>query len=593
MESMSVAPLSTMSEKQNELLQKFITILKAYKINVRLNTQDCGIGYPLALDVEHDEQGNMVCIGVYDGTEANIYTAVSPFLKATLENLNCTIIAHNGKGDMDSLRQWGINVRDEQLIWDTMLIGHIIDSSLHSYGLKDMAKRELSIDYPDYDAIVGKRTAKQSTPRITLDQQPIELVAAYNAMDCYATYQLYLKQYNSEFASAANCTAYFRDLEKPASLVFTKMENRGICVDLEYLRSLQTTLVTKQSPIISEIVAELGQINLNSPKQLLEALNAKGIYPKLKNKSSTDKRALAALADNRIVSNLLKYSELDTLLCSFVNPYIQRNQEVVRPFFNQCGTRTGRPSCSNPNLLQIPQRTENGKLVRRMFVPRPGSSLLDCDYGQIEPRVLAHLSGDPALCDLFNNEIDFHTYTAERLGISRDRAKILNLSVGYRATFVSVMSQLGCDKNEAQTQIDRWWALFPTLRRWQDRLIYETKRSQYCTTLLGRRIKVDGLSNGNKWQREAAERQLINNITQGSAAEIMKRAMIDIDAGLPTIGLLCQIYDELLIEVPTVHVDVVRDYVVDKMANAVKLKVPLTVDSGIGADWSSAKEGNE
>jgi len=184
---------------------------------------------------------------------------------------------------------------------------------------------------------------------------------------------------------------------------------------------------------------------------------------------------------------------------------------------------------------------------------------------------------------MFNNGIDFHEYTATRLGITRDKAKILNLSVGYRATFKSVMSQLKCDQNEAQKQIDAWWALFPQLRRWQDKLIYDSKRSQFCTTLLGRRIRIDNLSESNPWKRESAERQLINNITQGSAAEIMKMAMIGIDSVAPQLGLLVQVYDELLFESPKIERDM--DIITYQMKTAVILDVPLTVDAHSGSNW--------
>lgn len=572
----------SLSAKQSQLLETFRGLIKQYDISLVINDEYCDRANQLvSLDIEHDEQGNLVGIGLYDGVTAFYFTYITPEIKAAIEGRD--IIAHNGVSDFECLRQWGIQVRDEQLAHDTMLVGHIIDSSLKSYGLKDMAKRELGIIYPSYDDIVGKHTKKQSIERITLDKQPIELVAMYNAIDCFVTYKLYEKQY----VCLLSVSQYFIELEKSCANTFADMSTRGLCVDLDYLSDLKETLEAQQAPIKAEILNELGNINLNSPKQLLEALHAKEIFPTLKGKPSTDKRALACHSHSGVVSQLLKFGELETLLASFVRPYIERNQDVVHPFFNQCGTRTGRPSCSNPNLLQIPRRTENGKLVRRMFVPRSGFQLGDCDYGQIEPRVLAHLSDDPALCEMFNANVDFHQFTADKLGISRDRAKILNLSVGYRATFKSVAAQLGCSDQEAQREIDKWWALFPALRRWQDRLIYDSRHSGFCTTLLGRRIKVDNLESRNQWQREAAERQLINNITQGSAAEIIKKAMIKVstDSRLsPTFGLLVQVYDELLWE----SEDALRDgvIVIDNMVNALKLKVPLTVDCKIGNNWA-------
>ena len=363
------------------------------------------------------------------------------------------------------------------------------------------------------------------------------------------------------------------------------MSNRGICVDLGYLESLKQLLEEQKAPIEAEIKNSLGSINLNSPKQLLEALNEKGIYPVFKGKPSTDKRALAYKANEPIIGKLLEYSQTDTLLTSFVYPYLERNQQIVHPFYNQCGTRTGRLSCSNPNLLQIPKHTENGTKVRKMFIPRPAMAFGDCDFGQIEPRVLAHLSKDPVMCQMFNDGVDFHSFTAERLRIIRDKAKVLNLSVGYRATFKSVSQQLRCSDEEAQQQINSWWGLFPTLRRWQESLIFESKRSGFCTTLLGRRIKVEDLSHGNQWRREGAERQLINNIAQGSAAEIMKLAMIGIVNYSKTtpIGLLVQIYDELLFESQYIEQDL--NFVVHHMKNAIKLDIPLIVDCKTGPNW--------
>lgn len=399
--------------------------------------------------------------------------------------------------------------------------------------------------------------------------------------------------------NSIKCLEYYENLEKPLASILQNMSTRGVRVDLAYLQQLKTILEAQQKPIKDAILNELGPINLNSPKQLLKALNEKEIYPTLKGKPSTDKRALASLHSEPIIAKLLAFSEIDTLLCSFVYAYLDRGQEYVHPFFNQVGTRTGRLSCSNPNLLQIPRRTENGKKVRKMFIPRDGMVMGDCDFGQIEPRLMAHLSKDPAMCEMFNNGIDFHTFTAERLGITRDKAKVLNLSVGYLATGYSVGQQLGCSMEDADEVIEEWWRLFPALRRWEDKLVYESTKSGYCTTLLGRRIKIDNLDStefffhretGRKvfWKKEAAMKQLINNIAQASAREVMAMAMIGISHSklfTPTFGLLVQVYDELLWESASPEYD--KNLVITAMQNAVTLDVPLTVDCKTGPDWSA------
>lgn len=579
-----------LSPKQSELLGIFENLVRELGINLYLNEPLPAIKEPVSIDIEHDESGGYVGIGIYILSTNNHYWYTDSIYLDSTALSSLSLVAHNGISDFDILRHWGFKVNDEQLVYDTMLFAHILDSSLKAYGLKDRSRLDLNVVYPSYDDIVGKRTAKQITPRLTLDKQPPRLVQLYNALDCYVTAKLYYQQCRNATSDdyfGSKEAQYFNTVEKPLAPILSEMSTRGIRVDLQYLRGLKMELEAQQAPIKASILNELGPINLNSPKQLLGALNAKEIFPSLKGKPSTDKRALAGVSDSPIVKALLHYSELDTLLCSFVSPYLERGQEFIHPFFNQTGTRTGRLSCSNPNLLQIPRRTENGKKVRRMFIPRDGFTLGSCDYGQIEPRLLAHLSKDPAMCDMFNKGIDFHSYTAERLGIDRDKAKVLNLSVGYRATYKSVMQQLGGSDGEAQEQINKWWGLFPSLRRWQDRLIYDAKRSGFCTTLLGRKIRVEDLSHVNVWRREGAERQLINNITQASAREVMAMAMIHLakDTRLsPTFGLLIQVYDELVFESSSINSD--KLIVIEDMQKAVKLDVSLTVNCKIGTDWS-------
>lgn len=548
-----------------------------------------------SLDVEDDEQGNFVGLGIYS-PQSNTVWYWSDFELAKKIQIP-KFCAHNGRTDLYKLQQWGFNVTEENLVWDTQLMAHILDSSISvGFGLKDLAKTQLDITYPSYDDIVGKHRNKTKTSpkcnkqqpdccgRRTLDKQPLEIVSNYNAMDCVATYKLYEQQMKQITSASLD---YFHSLEKKVSFIFDRMERRGISLDVPYLTNLMAELSSKKEGLEAQIKNELGNINLNSPKQLLEALHAKEIRPTLKGKASTDKRAMARLAETPIVAQLLGFSELETLLSSFIIPYLERQTDVVHPSFHQCGTRTGRPSCSNPNLLQIPRRTDNGRLVRSMFKAKEGYLFGDCDFGQIEPRILAHLSKDSSMCAMFNSGVDFHSYTSDSLRRDREKAKVLNLSVGYRATFKSVSQQLKCSDQTAQDEIDKWWGLFPELYDWQQKLIYESKRTGYCTTLMGRRIKIEGLNEYNKWKREAAERQLINNIAQASATEVMKKAMIEIDeAG---INILVQVYDELLFEEKEEDIENAMQIVVNLMENCVKLDVPLTVDGGIGRTWTDAK----
>lgn len=546
-----------------------------------------------SLDVEDDEQGHFVGIGIYDPNCNTCYYWSDWEIAKQLQIPK--FIGHNGLSDVRKLQTWDYPIDDSWLLWDTQLMSHILDSSRRKYGLKHLAKEDLGIEYPSYDDIVGKRTEKQTKPRITLDKQPLELVANYNAMDCYTTYKLYEKQKQQDQVGEYKYGYgwdYFQAIEKPAAIVFEAMTEKGISIDLAYLTKLKQTLEAQKDPLSRQIKNELGDINLNSPKQLLEALNGKGIFPVLKGKPSTDKRALESLRSNAIVSSLLKFSELETLLTSFVSPYIERGETVgqtdgvftVHPQFHQTGTRTGRPSCSNPNLLQIPKRSDNGKLVRKMFVARPGHMFGRCDYKEGEPRMLAHLSQDKDMCALFNEGRGFHDYFAEHLNISRDKAKVFDLETYYRVTKYGVARHLNCGLQEAQRRIDEAWNLFPGLYDWEQRVIYDAKKNGFITTLKGRRIRIDELDSPNSWKREAAERRCMNNLAQASLQECTKAAMIGIHkAG---INILLQVYDDLLIESPEDAISADIEIMIDIMESITTLSIPMKVDSGIGYDWS-------
>lgn len=598
--SVSAESFMPLSPSEQDLADVLASLVELYECKPVIDIETTTITGPVAIDVEHDEAGNYVCVGVFDGTRSYAFTSAERLL-ASLANVG-TYIAHNGKGDFEQLNEWGFRLSRDQLIHDTMLEAHLADSSQLGYGLKDLAKRELGISYPAYsDLVKDKKVSKTETFRRTLDKWPIEVVANYNALDCYVTYKLYEQQISAK--DAVNIPANLRKLVYDCSWVFQRMENRGARVDLTYLAALGQDLEKQLSGITGELNTLVpGVENWDSPKQRLEGLAKVGINGELKGKPSASKPALEKFRDNPIVSKLFNHSEVNTLLKMFVRPYLERGTAVVHPFFNQVGTRTGRLSCSNPNLLQIPKRSDNGTKVRRMFIARDGFVLGDCDFGQIEPRLMAHLSKDPSLCKLFNEGVDFHTYTAESLGITRDRAKVLNLSVGYRATPASVSKQLKCEWDEAEAAIKAWWTQFPQLWAWQEKLIWQTRKDGYFHTLLGRRVRVDGLNDTESYvnrrtrrtvfpKREAAERQLINNIAQASAAEVMQLAMCQVDkAGH---AIIIQVYDQLVLELHEDSSGMELWNVKKMMENCIKLDVPLTVDAKFGTSWADVKHEEE
>lgn len=572
-------PSSTSSSSPFDLSQPETWGPKSHGVALLINPAHLPENFPWVIDVEDDEKGGFVGIGVMANPDTvSYFTSLSEPLKKALEQL--PLIAHAGRTDLHKLKKWGVNVKPEQLFFDTMQAAHTIDSTRRAYGLKDLAREICGIHYPDYKDLTGRGRNKA-----TLDALPTELVANYNAMDCIATYRLWLR-----FKDAMDgCLGYFEQLEMPVSHVLYRMEEKGIQVSLSRLEELKKRIGARRNDLEAQIKRVLGPINLNSPKQLLAALNAQSIYPTLKRKPSTDKRALEPFKGKRVIDLLVKYSQLETLLCSFINPYLERGSEHVYPEFLQARTRTGRLACKNPNLQQIPARTIEGGAIRSAFVPSSSRLFWDGDFGQIEPRIMAHLSEDPALCGMFREGTNFHRFTAERMGMSKDRAKVLNLSVGYRATSKSVSQQLKCSEAEAQKEIDRWWAMFPRLRQWEDETIAKARRDGYVTTLYGRRIKLENICSSVSWQREAAERDAVNNLVQGSAAEIMKKALIDLDKEGADIRV--SIHDEALIELSgnSGDLDKKADRYAEVMRNCVNLRVPLSVEWRVGSNWQECK----
>lgn len=565
-----------------------------YGVKLYINP-DWGINFydGMSLDVEDDEAGNCIGIGMYS-PELNCcyyWNDKESLRQLTFVYRTTKFIAHNGRTDIAKLQKWGFDVSEANLMWDTQIFAHLIDSSRPNYGLKALAKEELNIEYPSYEDLTGKKTSKN---HITLDKLPLEVTANYNAMDCLATYRLYEKQQKGLHSTQIQpLSHYYFEIEKPLAFVLQRMEQRGVRIDLPYVKNeLKPYLEKQKEPLEKAIKNELGDINLNSWQQKLEALAKKKIFPikpfgKNKGKPSTDESALEKFQHIPVVANLLAYSKIQKLTSTYVDPYIESGIETVHPYFNQCGTRTGRFSCSGPNLQNIPVHTEDGKRVRRMYIPREGYLFGEADYGQGEPHMLAVLSKNPKMIEMFNRGIDFHTFFANGMNIPREVAKVFDLETYYGATEYGVARTLNCTEFEAQKAIEKAWNLFPGLEDWRNQLIYETKKRGYFTTLFGRRIKVDNLDEYNKWKREAAQRQLMNNICQASLGEVVKKAMIAVDkAG---IDILVQVHDSLLLEMPKEYAEEQMSEAMNLMNNCVKLDVPLVTDGHIADNWSDCK----
>lgn len=401
-------------------------------------------------------------------------------------------------------------------------------------------------------------------------------------------------------------TPIYKDLLWPLGEVLNAMEERGILIDLDYLEQLRKELEEDREKLIDKLENELGPIqrkfdivendfklklNLNSPKQLLEALNGKGIIPKYKGKASVDKRGLRSMESTPLISQLLGFSELETLLSSFITPLLEQGRQseaVIHPFFSQTATRTGRLACYRPNLQQIPTHTENGRKVKSAFIARPGYKFVELDYSAIEPRMLAHFSKSRALIELFKSGVNFHDFTAKRLGISRQAAKVLNLSTGYRATKYALAFQLKSSVEDAEKQLNDWWGLWPDLMLWENNLIAVTKQKGYIDTLLGRRIYIDSLDSNDQKIRNTAERRVIENLAQGSTSDLVGMAMIELHKN--DLFIVNQIHDAVLLEVSE---DTLEESIIKAcniLEHIIELEVPLVCEVKIGSSWGTMVE---
>ncbi len=554
-----------------------------------------------AVDIENNKDGSFAGAGVYAGGTVAYYASRLETL-----DLPTRIIGHSFNTDGHKLRGWGVPFDPRSCVDDTQIAAFALDSTADT-SLKDLAKNKHGILYPSFYSMVKKKKGVktlaehvQSLMNWTYDpvwenkrlndtvkwdfqpsELPVELLAAYNIMDCYVTWL--------EFNRTANTTpAYYRTLNMPLSYVLFNMEELGVKFDQTKRAELQVILETRLAELQIAISNVLGPINLDSPKQLLEALQGIGLDPKWKGKPSTDKRGLAKFVGNPLIDNLLQFSTYSTLLTSYVQKYEAYGDSIIHPWFGQCKTRTARLACSNPNLQQIPVKTELGKYFRRMFVPtRKGYSLFAADFGQIEPRILAHDSKDKALCQMFKDGIDFHDFTSQRMGIDRATAKVLNLSVGYRATRFSVARQLKVDQWEAQRAIDKWWSMFPRLAEWEEQVICKARNDGGVYTMDGRFIPVDHLNDSDQFSREHAERMAINNKVQGTAGEINTRALIGLDNHGAELSI--SIHDEAVGEVQSHLAEMILPRYTKIMEECIKLDVPLVVNMKSGNNWEECK----
>jgi DNA polymerase-1 len=550
----------------------------------------------LAMDVEDNEAGKFVGIGLYDGGKSVLYfTRITEALKAFLEAAQ--FVCQNGKYDLHQLRRWGVNVRAEQLVFDTMLASYVIDSTKESHGLKDNAVGLLGIEYPTYKEIVVSGRAKT-----TLDHQPIELVSAYNALDCICTHKLYVR-YASGFSDAQY--EYFHKLEMPVARLLFEMEQEGVQVSVEYLRELDVLFALEIQRLLTVIgrfvlrpsASPTGEpggkankrrkkepkgFNVGSPKQVKDLL----LRPNGVRVESTNKEALDAYQGVPLVQLLGRHRELAKLRGTYTQGLLSLDSlPRVHTTLNQVsydaagdswgGIRSGRLSSSNPNLNNIPARTQTGNYLRRAFIPQVGHVFVDADYSQIEPRLMAHYSHDSRMMDIFRAGLDFYEGWTRYINRPRKMLKTYGMAKFYGAGLQKIAYILKCSESEAHDIDNTAQQVFSVFFGWKQDTERACAKRCYVETMFGRRIKLED------------PRLAVPYLIQGSAAEILKQAMLDCTkAGYRPV---LPIHDEMLFEAKPENAEKAAVDIKRIMESVATLNVPLIAEVGIGANWAEAK----
>ncbi len=516
--------------------------------------------------------------------------------------------AHNAAFDLMVLRRHGIDVAP--VAFDTMIAEWIIDPTSRNLGLKNMVWVRTGIEMTPIEDLIGRGRGQ-----ITMDRVPIERVAPYAAADAALTHHM-VEQLRPELEQR-KVARLFHEVEMPLVPVLADMEMAGIAVDVPYLRELSADLGARLAALeqrIYDLSEGYGKFNLGSPKQLNDVLFGKLQLPteglrKTTHGFSTDAATLEGLREHHpIVGAILEWRELSKLqstyvdaLPALVNPQTGR----IHTSFNQTGTVTGRLSSSEPNLQNIPVRTEEGRRVRRAFVAPEGHVLLAVDYSQVELRVLAHYSQDQALLAAFREGRDIHRATAAAVFHvapedvtyeQRSFAKSVNFGLMYGMGAFRLARDSDLTLAEAEAFIAEYFAQFPGVRRYLDESIERAKKQGYLETLLGRRRYFPEFSKDRKvgyQARQRAEREAINMPIQGTAADIIKIAMIDLHRALREGGfaarMLLQVHDELVLEVPDAELDRVAPLVIATMESAFTLDAPLVADARVGPNWLEMK----
>jgi len=522
-------------------------------------------------------------------------------IKSITENKNITKVGQNIKYDMHVLKNYDVTFKGP--IEDTMIMSYVIDST-ESHGMDKLAKKYLDHDCISFESVVGK-----GVKQLTFDQVSIDDAYQYASEDADVTLQLY-EHLNKKIIADSKLNYIYKEIEIPSLLTLFCIERNGVLISEKILHDQSQDLGLKILNLENEAYQIAEQpFNLSSPKQLREILFDKmKIIPTKKTPTgtpSTSEDVLEELShDHALPKVILEHRSLSKLKNTYTDKLpkmVNLNTKRIHTSYNQAVAITGRLASSEPNLQNIPIKTKEGRKVREAFIANTDSQIVSCDYSQIELRIMAHLSKDHGLLDAFNQNEDIHRSTASAIFNTNDAlvsseqrrfAKVINFGLIYGMSAFGLSQTLNIDRNSAKNFIDQYFEKYPGVKNYMDQGKLVAKEQGYVETVFGRRLWVPLINSSNGIQRAAAERAAINAPMQGTAADLIKMAMNNVqqwivDNKLETL-MVMQVHDELVLEVPNAELDIIKTEIPKIMSNVATLDVPLIADLGSGINWEEA-----
>ena len=596
---------TVLSEKSLKDWANKLNMSKAFAIDTETSSLDTMTADLIGISLSCEE-GEACYIPIqhsYEGIPEQLsLETVAQILGDAISKNQTKLVGQNLKFDLPILNRHGIKITE--FLGDTMLMSYVLNSTGTRHGLDKMAMYYLQYQPMKYEEVAGS-----ASKQINFAQVEIPAATFYAAEDADITFRLF-NLLDKKLKEEPKLVNLLQTLEYPMLQSLLRVETNGAKIDTQMLAEYSTELGLKIDELSKTAFEMAGEeFNMDSPKQLVEILYNKLELPVLKKtpkgQPSTNEDTLQRLAEEyELPKVIIKYRGLAKLKSTYTDSLINiqhPNTKRIHTSYQQAVTSTGRLSSTEPNLQNIPIKTAEGRKIREAFIAEAGNVLISADYSQIELRIMAHLSGDKNLTHAFNNNIDVHSATASEIfNVSleevtsehRRSAKAINFGLIYGMSAFGLTRQLGIPRHEAQAYLDTYFERYTGVREYMDSTKELAKKNLYVETILGRKLHVAAINDSNGLRRQAAERAAINAPLQGSAADIIKKAMIDVDEWIgednPNIKMIMQVHDELIFEVKKDFAEEALTHVISLMERAVKLDIPLIVDANQGSNWNEA-----